>query len=489
METIRQILDLACVDIKDSDEKNQRMDQARDDFFFFCKTYLSHMFYENFSWFHQDIIKGLIDTDYKRILLAAPREHGKTHLVFLGYTLWAALFKKHNYIVIFSASANMSRDQMHNIKIELENNETIFTDFGDVRTSVWRKDNIILSTGVEIKALGAECATRGLTRPGQRPDLIIFDDLEKDKVAHSKVMRGNLYNWVKRVAIPLGRDARILYIGTILNYDSVLKRLMNEFADNPDWLIKLYSAIVKGTIDDLRSGRPIEVLWPEYWSQERLKIKLNEIGSAAFSTEYLNNPLSSDEMVFKPEWFSYYDYDISTKKLDIITAVDPAVGKSTGDYSAIVTIGKDYISGIIYVISAHGYKCSDIELANKVIEEWIRYKARIVLFEDVAFQTIYKQVIAREGSKQGLNLPLKGVNPKGKSKDIRIRPLAAAIENKVIVFRQDQQALIGQLEQYHPLLNHPDDLPDALAYAFDCVNGIFVGGAQIQKKKKRFRLW
>jgi len=481
METIKEIIGCLSIDPKDS-ERCARLNKSENDFFYFCKTYLAHMFFEDFSGFHREVIEGLTNNDYRRIILAAPREHGKTHLVFLGYVLWAALFKKHNYMVIFSASSTMSRDQMFNIKIELENNELILSDFGNLQSSIWRKDNIRLTNNVEIKALGAECSTRGLTRPGQRPDLIIFDDLEKDRVAHSKVMRGNLYQWVKRVAIPLGKEARLLYIGTILNYDSVLKRLMVEFADNNRWFIKKYAAILKGTIDDLRCGRKIIPLWPEYWSQEKLQEKLEEIGSAAFSTEYLNEPLSSEDMVFHPEWFEYYENH--PVNLDIITAVDPAVGKDTGDFSAIVTIGKDNRTGIIYVLDANGYKCSDNKLVQLIIDQWIKWNPSVILFEDVAFQSIYQRLIAREASAKGYNLPLKGVKPAGKSKDTRIRPLADPIENKVLQFKTSQQLLIGQMEQYHPNLNNPDDLVDALAYAVNQVLSVYVGGTTIKTRKK-----
>ena len=361
----------------------------------------------------------------------------------------------------------MAQEQLFNVKMELETNEKIIEDFGDMRTHVWRQDNIELKNGVKIIAKGADSSMRGLISRGQRPTLVILDDLEKDVVANSKTMRDKLDRWIKRVVFPLGRDAKIFYIGTILHKDSVLNRFLNEFKDKPGWYVRKFKAIK----DD---GTP---LWPQYWSIEKLNEKKEEMGSAAFSTEYLNEPLSDEDQVFKPEWFNFYKInEVPVYLLDRVMAIDPALGKKRGDFSAIVVVGKDRKTGLIYVLEAIGEKLSDLGLCDRIIELYLRYRPRVVLFEDIAFQAVFKREISRLASARGITLPIKGVKPK-LSKEARIQAIAPLIENGVLLFLKTQKLLLEQLEDF-PMGAH-DDLPDALAYAIEELQDVFCGGAPI----------
>ena len=143
-------------------------------------------------------------------------------------------------------------------------------------------------------------------------------------------------------------------------------------------------------------------------------------------------------------------------------AVDPATGKKTGDYSAIVVVGKDKETGILYVLDAFGEKISDLKLIDKIIEKYLAFKPRRIIFEEVVFQEIYKNQVMREASKRGIHLPIKGVKPKV-SKEVRIQKLSPLIENGLLRFKKNQKLLIDQLIMF-PKGDH-DDLPDALEMA------------------------
>jgi len=167
-------------------------------------------------------------------------------------------------------------------------------------------------------------------------------------------------------------------------------------------------------------------------------------------------------MIFKPHWFQYYDItEIWGKKLDIVMGVDPATGKKDGDYSAIVTVGKDMSTGLYYVLDVFGEKISDLKFANKIIEKYQIYKPRKIIFEAQIFQELYKNTVMREASKQGIHLPIKPVKT-NVPKEIRIKALSPLIENGLILFKENQKLLIDALEEFP---KGKDDIPDALAYA------------------------
>jgi len=253
------------------------------------------------------------------------------------------------------------------------------------------------------------------------------------------------------------RDAFIIFTNTILHYDDLPSRLLKEYEEGnyPDWFAVFFATPF---ID--KNGNE-KVLWESYWNKERLEKREKEIGSIAFAQEYRNKPLSEEDMIFKPHWFQYYDItEIWGKKLDIVMGVDPATGKKDGDYSAIVTVGKDMSTGLYYVLDVFGEKISDLKFANKIIEKYQIYKPRKIIFEAQIFQELYKNTVMREASKQGVHLPIKPVKSNA-PKEVRIKLLEPLIENGLILFKENQTRLLKQLEEFPK--GH-DDLPDALAY-------------------------
>ena len=473
------------VDIEVDPAKAERLKRAESDFWFFCRYYLSHKFFSEPAPYQkllleifnthkvtpeiiEELKKWLDPKDWdilkpsekiKGIVNIEPRGHGKTTRAE-AYLLWNALFKKAKNIVIIAASKPSAEEILENIKLEVEENERILEDFGDVRGDKWKGERLKFKNGVNITGKGIDGSLRGMRKRESRPDLILCDDVLKDTDAESPSKREKLYRRFKRTIIPMAdRDAFIIFTNTILHHDDLPSRLLKEVREGKlkDWFAVKFKAIFKDENGEEKA------LWSDYWSLERLYQRKTEIGSVAFATEYLNEPLSEEDMVFKPEWFQYYEpAEILNRKLNIVMAVDPATGKKTGDYSAIVTVGKDKETGIIYVLDAFGEKVSDLKLAKKIVEKYLAFKPAKILFEEVAFQEVYKNQIMREASKIGIHLPIKGIKPKV-SKELRIQKLSSLVENGLIRFRKNQKLLIDQLIEF-PKGAH-DDLPDALEMA------------------------
>jgi predicted phage terminase large subunit-like protein len=466
-------------------ERESRLERAKRDFWFFCYHYLPHYFSSKPAEYHKLLVeiinaesvskeqierlKGFVNKKYHSLIKpipkleglvdVEPREHAKSTRMSLAYPLWRVLTGKSRFILLMSASQEMANLFLENIKAELEENERLIEDFGEQKGEKWKSDFIVLKNGSAIVSKGAGSSMRGIRYRQHRPDLVIADDIMKDELANSPTQREKLYRWFKRVVMALGKDAFIVVVNTIFHNDDLPSRLLKEIEEGslPGWLGLRFSAI-------LESGEP---LWKERWSLKDLEKKKLALGTVHFSTEYLNEPLSDEDMVFNPEWFQYYEPSeitekLSKGKLEVIMAVDPATGKATGDYSAIVTVGKDKETGILYVLDAFGEKISDLKLIDKIIEKYLAFKPRRIIFEEVVFQEIYKNQVMREASKRGIYLPIKGVKPKI-SKELRIQKLSPLVENGLLRFKKNQKLLIEQLIEF-PKGAH-DDLPDALAFA------------------------
>jgi len=461
-------------------EKEERLLKAENDFLFFSQYYLFHYFshkpapyqkilmeiintkqlkyrdiekLKNYVWskYHKYLkpmreVEGIIDIE--------PRGHGKTSRLSLAYPLWVALFKKKNFIIIFGSSQEMASLNLMNIKKELEENERILNDFGDVKGNSWTKDYLELKTDVAFLSRGANSSSRGLRFKNYRPDLIILDDVLKDTRIHSSNYRKSLYEWFKKVIIPLGKDAFIIVVNTILHYDDLPSKLLKEVENKTftKWLALRFSAIKENK----------KSLWAHYWSLESLEQQKKQIGSHVFACEFMNEPSENDGNLFKKEWISYYNSQNLVIDQDIIIGIDPSAG--VHDLSALVVVMKK--DSYYYVIDSYGKNMSVDEFIHTIITFYQRYKPKYMVFEDVAFQKIYKELIYKEASRQGIHLPLKGINPKGKAKYERLISLSASIENKLIQFEEkNNRDLINQLIEFPK--SEYDDLLDALFYSIE----------------------
>ncbi len=372
-----------------------------------------------------------------------------------AFPLWLALTKRHVFPVIAGASKEKATDFLDYIKFELENNALLKEDFGEQKGGIWKKNKITLRNGNAIAAIGAGEAIRGLKDKTTRPTHIICDDLLKDKEVESKTSREHLYRWFKRVIMNLGKDALIVIVNTIMHPDDLPSRLLAEIKEGSklkSWIGLRFSAITP-------EGKP---LWPQRWSLADIEKKKTDLGSHIFATEWENEPLPDEERKFRKDWFQGYELqEIRNSRFKIVMAVDPATGKETGDYSAIVIAGR-HEKGQIYVLDADGEKISDMRLISKIIAKYKAYKPTKIVFEIQAFQEIYKNQLLREATREGIVLPITGIKHTG-NKEFRISKLSPLVEAGIIVFQKERQKLL--LDQLEEFPKGHDDLPDALEMA------------------------
>lgn len=101
-----------------------------------------------------------------------------------------------------------------------------------------------------------------------------------------------------------------------------------------------------------------------------------------FATEWENEPIPDEDKKFRREWFQFYtQQEVRNLKFRIIMAVDPATGKATSDYSAIIVVGKSE-NNQIYVLDAEGERISDLKLIKRIIDKYRAWRPRKNHFRD-----------------------------------------------------------------------------------------------------------
>jgi phage terminase large subunit-like protein len=332
---------------------------------YFLMGYLSYAVPD----FHKEIYSILPKT--KRLVLAAPRGFAKSSISSIFYPIWCALFAKERDICIVSATEGLAVEMLRAIKRELESNRRILTFFGDMKSSKWAENHIILSNGVNIRARGAGGQIRGF-----RPSLVILDDIETDEGVESEEQRKKLKNWVFKACLnTLLPEGQFVVVGTILHPLSLLADLLTI---KNGWN-KLKFQAYKG---EQKEGQE---LWKALWSHERLQQRKAEIGSTRFSSEYLNNPLLDESSPIKEEHIRYWEE--MPKQYSSVIAVDPAYSdEDSSDYKVAVLVSCD-------------------QAANRYLAHYIRTHQPIGEFQD----SVINLYLRNRSNLTGLGIPNSGV--------------------------------------------------------------------------------
>ncbi len=454
--------------------KEQRIKRAYKDVYYAVKTYFPHHISENeTSSFRKEYYKN-INTNlkkYNKQSYEAYRGAAKTTLVSRLTTLiLTAIKQEKRHVVIISSTLDVAKESLDFIKMELEENERLISDFDIKQGDVWSSEEIVfIANGVKIriKIYGAGKKIRGANWLGIRPDLIICDDIENDENVESKAQREKLYKWFIKAIMKLparqNDSYNIIVVGTKLHHDGFLSRLqkradfknysyplVKKFPYNLDELDKFNISLkdVKDMIIDDNSLNKVELI-KEYLEDKE-----------SFMSEFQNQPLSKEGTSFS----DYETFEEMPLCQSYTIGIDPALGKAKGDYFAISILGS--LDDKFYAITKM-YKIKATLMIDKIIQTYLQYykynKPIKIAIETVQFQEFFKDVLNDRSKSIGLNLPI--VELKNTvNKELRIDGISPLVNNQSILIYKKSHLLIDELDTY-PKSSHDDGL-DSLEMAY-----------------------
>lgn len=328
----------------------------------FISWFLPHVMTSNeIPTFHKEIFSIIKGCD--RIALAAPRGFAKSTIVTKFYPLHSALFKRHKDICIISASEGLASEHLRFIKLEIENNAKIKAVWGDVRSEKWNETHLAITHKdgfiCNIRAKGAGGQIRGF-----RPDCIILDDIETDDSCESEDQRKKLKHWIFKACLnTLMPSGKFCLIGTLIHPLSVLNDILKI---SNGWTKKRFQAYIDGIE---KEGNE---LWPAMWSHDKLQQRKREIGTWAFASEYMNNPMVDESNPIKEEYLRYYDTPPTS--MSVVVICDPAYTEdTTGDWKVAMVIGIDKNQNR-YVLEYHRSHAPTGEYQDAILNLYIKYK-------------------------------------------------------------------------------------------------------------------
>lgn len=478
------------------------VERCRTDLELFGKTFFPRIFTGDFCSFHTEVFNSLQEYVMDRknekyfFVRAAPRGHGKSQILSFLFPLWCIVYDYAKNILIVSDTAEQALQFVMAIRDELEENEILRDTYGDlVGSKVWANGKIQTANKIQVVAKGAGQKMRGIKYRHYRPDIIIVDDLENDESVETEAQRQKLLNWFQKALIPCGSTTeKIIYIGTVLNYESLLNKILTtpeysmwnrkkyqaviQFSESPLW--DEWESILKdeANVDAAEIAKDFfnqnreemllgtEVLWedkqPDYYYDLMVMRMMNP---EAFDSEYQNDPVSENQRVFKEDWF--YFYEELPEITQVFIGVDPSLAKKNkADSSAIITVGRG-IDNYLYVLDVDVQKRKPDKIIDDLIAKCITYQEKLtkVAIEAIQFQYFFAQECGRRALAQNIMIPIEPMQNL-QDKELRIKGLVPFIKNGYLRFHKSQKRLLDELRRFP---KGSDDAMDALKYAVDLI--------------------
>ena len=487
--------------------RDARRARAQADFRFFSRTYFPHYVKGAESAFHTwfyDNVPKLIDSPAGQLInLSAPRGEAKSTLGTQLLTLWCLVTGRKHFIPIVMDSWDQAAAMLEAVKTELTDNPRLAMDFPEATGAgrVWNAGVILTANNAKVQAFGSGKKMRGLRHGPYRPDLVLLDDIENDENVRQLAQRKKLEDWVTKTVLNLGPPEGtmdVLYLNTILHYDSVA----NRFHKKPRWVRRKFKAIQRwpdrldlwqqweelfinesSGSDESEEPAPVGAAAAFYathqaemeagavvsWPTVRPLLRLMMIRAEdhhAFDCEYQNDPTNDEAALFTHMQF----WVQPCRDWIFYGAHDPSLGKhnKSGDPAACLVGGFDRNHGILDVVEARVARMVPLRQISLIIEFQRTYGCLVWGFEAVQFQEFMRQQLIAESAKQGTPVPAVGIIPHT-DKELRIESLSPHVNNGLIRFHQSHTVLNTQLRHY-PEADH-DDGPDALEMLWKlCIN-------------------
>lgn len=430
--------------------------------------------------FHKVVLSRLMHGTARQCY-ALPRGCAKTTLVGLG-VVWHLVYTAHEYVLYVSAVHGNAANYVGSIVeiLESDNFRAIYgaVDFskgykrvteGDYKFTLHKRiyenkfnvmtgeDELVERTLLKtcyLQCKGARQGVRGLKKGSKRPSLLILDDIEDKELlttGKSEENYNKLSNWVESTLLKALDTTmeKIIQIGNLVAAKSVL---MDNLEDDR------YSAMVYGIIKS--DGSP---LWPELWPLTKIKAdyeaykKKNKL--SLWFAEMMNFPrppggglISIDDITF----VNAHDHDSSMNQYSVIT-VDLAASDEFYSHETSVVVhsfnGEKWVN--IDGVTKRGF--DPIELLTCIVDLAIKWKAKFVGLEAVAFQNILKPIY-------DYILKLRNINwiefvkvPARKSKPERISGYTGMMKDNLVALASHRNKTLNQLLKFDVLSKTNDD--------------------------------
>jgi predicted phage terminase large subunit-like protein len=459
--------------------------RCKDDLFYLSKFVLGKATLEKgadaMDWHHEKLCKDLMrlwrdrkDKNTKTTMKVEwPRGTLKSTICSVYFPVWVLLNDPETRILIESETATNANRFLSLIKscFEAKHLQHLFGMLYDPRNR-WNLEQLTLNRKQDYKEPSVDTGGVEVEKTGQHYDLYIGDDLQGKTNSQTRDQIEKVILHAKSVYSLLNPSGMALFPGTRWAH-SDLGGYMDELNEEDDLLMRPRSIEVsRYTCWKLDKGGAMvwgDPEFPTLLPVEELHDMRAKQGPYVFSCNYLLNPTSDENAVFKSQWLRYHnktDDELRKEGCEFYIAVDPAgeKGFDGSDYTAIIiaAISPRYDIYITDVIRDHMTRKT---MADTLFALTDQFKPRSIGMEAVLkFRELYTW-LKMEAKLKERWLPIREFTTSNKIKQSRIKELQPICEAGKFYIRREHKHLEDEMLRF-PKGKH-DDCLDAAAYVLE----------------------
>lgn len=397
-----------------------------------------------------------------RVAIGIPRGHGKTTLIKL-LVLYCILYTNIRFILVICSTEQHAVNILSDVEDMLEE-YNIRTTYGDWKQGVETNTLALKKFGfmgrnIILGAIGAGGAVRGINLKNERPDLMIFEDVQTKECAESETQSLALERWMIGTAMKARspRGCLFLFVGNMYpGPNSILRKLR----DNSNWI-----KFVSGAI--LADG---SALWPQLRSIDSLIDEFNNDISMGhpeiFLSEVMNDTevgINSNTDLSKIGAWPWQEHEVPQGKVII---VDPSSNKKHGDAVAIGLFEVyDGIPGMKKIVLE---KLSPGNTIRRALLMALEHRVKVIAVESTAFQYTLLYWFEQIAQQLGITgIQFVPVYTGAYSKNSRITALLKSLtQGEAFVHDSIRSLVISEIRNWDPMKrDNNDDILDVMSYA------------------------
>lgn len=445
-----------------AEQKDARIKRAKKDYNFLVTYYFPHWAKADCAPFHvKNAERVRRNADYAGIWEWARGLAKSTHVdVFLP--IWLHLFwEVPMCMLLVGKNLEAAKVLLGDLQAEFEANPQLLADFGEMLDAgTWAKGNFRTKRGGRFFALGKGQSPRGKKNGPQRPNYVVLDDVDDDEEIANPKQVDKAVRWVTRALIPtMDRNGgRFLMANNRIGPYTILTCL----AENPEFEHSRVNALDE-------DGQPTWDYYSVAWYDKKRRL----IGTAAFDTEYMNDPKTAGK-IFTDDHLPWAPVKRRSAYERIVGQWDIAYSESkSADTNAIPIVGLT-ASGQKHLITGFCQHCK-MEVALRFMYEYQKTLPSSVVVEWYAESQFWNEAVELAmqtvATEYGWRLPIIFDDRPTGNKYSRILQMLPAMQrhefyvNELEKHNPDVQRGLQQVKGIEPGYSGHDDFPDALAAA------------------------
>lgn len=270
--------------------------------------------------------------DFSQLAIGLPRGFGKTMLIKI-FILYCILFTDKKFILIICGTQTKANNILTDV-FSMLSERNILKVFGDWKLGVetdrqdlkrfgFRGRNII------IMGAGAQSDIRGITLENERPDVMIFDDIQTREDADSETVSKNIETWMYGTAMKAKSPHGCLFV-FIANMYPTKHSLLRKIKYNPTWTKVITGGILADGTSLWEDLQPITQLLREF--ENDLHAGRPEI----FYAEVLNDENASVNNLVDLSKLPRFDAEAQSLHQGNFIVIDPSGDKANSDAVSIM---------------------------------------------------------------------------------------------------------------------------------------------------------